>query len=288
MPEVTLDEIVALCKRRQLHLPGVRDLRRFRQHLQRALRRPAQEQRQKRVVALDAAGARRHRGAGLGDHPKPQGLGGVRALSPASRTPSSSASGSASSAFVRMTSASSSSAQRTAPRARFAAPSAAADFSEPRQFNLMFQTYRVRRSRSGRVDGPICGPRRRRASSSTSRTSCSSPARSRLSGSPRSASPSATKSPPRRIRLSHPRVRADGNGILLQAGGATWNGTTTGSPSDFNWYTALRHPARQPAPAPARRRRARALQPHVSRRGIQLPDGLGRVRGNRAPEATTT
>ena len=60
------------------HLPGVRDLRRDRQHLRlRALRRPAEEQRRERLVEGDDPGARRHRGARLRDHPAPAHVGGL-------------------------------------------------------------------------------------------------------------------------------------------------------------------------------------------------------------------
>ena len=74
-----MDKIVSLCKRRGLRLPEQRDLRRDRVELRlRALRRAAQEQRQGAVVAGDAPGARRHRRAGLGDHPAPAHVGGQR------------------------------------------------------------------------------------------------------------------------------------------------------------------------------------------------------------------
>ena len=60
-------------------LPRLRDLRRHRQHVRlRALRRPAQAQRHRRVVEGDDPGARRHRRAGLGDHPAPAHVGGLR------------------------------------------------------------------------------------------------------------------------------------------------------------------------------------------------------------------
>ena len=62
----------------RLRLPLLGDLRRPRLDLRlRPLRRAAQEQRQGRVVAGDAAGARRHRRARLGDPPAPAGLGGL-------------------------------------------------------------------------------------------------------------------------------------------------------------------------------------------------------------------
>ena len=63
----------------RLRLPELGDLRRRRLDLRlRSLRRPAEEQRQGRVVACDAARARRHRRAGLGDPPAPAHLGGLR------------------------------------------------------------------------------------------------------------------------------------------------------------------------------------------------------------------
>ena len=67
------------------------------------------------------------------------------------------------------------------------------DLTEPRQFNLMFSHADRRRSRRP-ARTRTCGPRPRRASSSTSRTSPRSRAASRRSGSRRSARRSATRS----------------------------------------------------------------------------------------------
>ena len=63
----------------RLRVPQLGDLRWRRIDLRlRPLRRAAQAERQEPVVARDAPGARRHRRAGLGDHPAPAGLGGQR------------------------------------------------------------------------------------------------------------------------------------------------------------------------------------------------------------------
>ena len=63
----------------RLHLPLLGDLRRRRLDLRlRALRGAAEEQRQGRVVARDAPGARRHRRARLGDPAAPARVGGLR------------------------------------------------------------------------------------------------------------------------------------------------------------------------------------------------------------------
>ena len=76
----------------RLRVPLLGDLRRRRLDLRlRPLRRAAEEQRQERVVARDAAGARRHRGDRLGDPPAPARVGGLgpprRLHRPARRLP---------------------------------------------------------------------------------------------------------------------------------------------------------------------------------------------------------
>ena len=63
----------------RLRVPVVGDLRRARVVLRlRPLRRAAQGQRQAALAVGDGAGARRHRRARLLDHPPPPGLGGIR------------------------------------------------------------------------------------------------------------------------------------------------------------------------------------------------------------------
>ena len=110
------------------------------------------------------------------------------------------------------------------------------DLTEPRQFNLMFETHvgpvagRARRS-------PTCARRLRRASSSTSRTSSSSRARSRRSGSPRSASRSATRSPPA-TSSSAPASSSRWRWSTSSRPTRPSAGTSTGS-SARRWYTEL-------------------------------------------------
>ena len=94
MPDdvVTMDKIVVALQAARHHLPRLRDLRRDRQHLRlRALRRPAEAQRRRRVVAGDDRRPRRHRRARLGDHPAPAHVGGLgpprRLHRPARRLP---------------------------------------------------------------------------------------------------------------------------------------------------------------------------------------------------------
>ena len=101
---------------------------------------------------------------------------------------------SASSAGARTTCARRSKPKAATPSAELRCPECGGELTEPRQFNLMFETHVG--PVAARAPRSTCARRRRRASSSTSRTCSASPARSRRSGSPRSASPSATRSRP--------------------------------------------------------------------------------------------
>ena len=63
----------------------------------------------------------------------------------------------------------------------------------------------------------------------------------------------------RQLRLPDARVRADGDGVLRARPTRPRSGTSTGSSERMRWYTEPRHPARPPAPARPRRRRALPL-----------------------------
>ena len=139
-----MDKIVSLCQAARLRLPVVGDLRRARLVVRlRPLRRPAEGQHQAALALGDGAGARRHRRARLVDHPPPAGLGGVgprrRLHRPARRLQVS-----ASSASAPITSTESQCGQRPSKRP---GETSDCDLTEARQFNLMFETTRRRRSR---------------------------------------------------------------------------------------------------------------------------------------------
>ena len=175
----------------RLHLPLLGDLRRGRLDLRlRPLRRAAEEQRQGRVVAVDAAGARRHRRDRLGDHPAPAGVGGVgaprRVHRPAGRLQDLQA------ALSRRQ------ARGLAVRAEAVqAPGRGTRLRAHRGARVQPHVRDPRRARCAtRPRSPTCAPRPRRGSSSTSRTCSSSRASSRRSGSRRSASRFATRSRP--------------------------------------------------------------------------------------------
>ena len=100
-------------------------------------------------------------------------------------------------------------------------------FTEPRSSTPDVQDP-PRPGRERRRRSPTCARRPRRASSSTSRT-CRRPSRKK----PPFGIAQIGKSLPQRdharqLHLPHPRVRADGDGVLRQAGRATRSGTSTG------------------------------------------------------------
>ena len=155
------------------------------------------------------------------------------------------------------------------------------ELTEPRQFNLMFETYvgpvQERAPRS------TCAPRPRRASSSTSRTCSSSRARSRRSASPRSASRSATRSRP-------------ATSSSARASSSRWRWSSScRPPRREQWYELLDGRARcagtpTSASAPDHLR----LRPHGAdelshyssgdqRRRVPVPDRLVGARGDRQP-----
>ena len=84
------------------------------------------------------------------------------------------------------------------------------------------------------------------------------------------------------LHLPHARVRADGDGVLRPARrrGAVVRLLARRAPRAG---TGARHPARPPAPARARRRRAVALLERDLRRRVPVPDGLVGARGHRQP-----
>ena len=93
-------------------------------------------------------------------------------------------------------------------------PSCGGDLTEPREFNLMFETYHRRAQRRGKARRSSA-PRPPRASSSTSRTSCDT---TRVQGALRHR-PDRQELPQRdhaaELHLPLARVRADGDRVLL-------------------------------------------------------------------------
>ena len=180
------------CPAARVRLPVLRDLRRPRLDLRlRPLRRPDEEQhpgsagsrRWCRTATTSSRSTRRSSST--------RRSGRHRATSAASPTRSSTA------APASCASAPTSWRTRNCGRKPSKRPGETpeCDLTEPRQFNLMFETHRRRACRR-RARVRTCAPRPRRASSSTSRTCSRSRGASRRSASPRSASRSATRSRP--------------------------------------------------------------------------------------------
>ena len=135
-----------------------------------------------------------------------------------------------------------------------------------------------RPGRGRRRTSPICGPRRRRASSSTSRTCWTRCGGSCRSASRRSASRSATRSR-RELHLPRPRVRADGDRVLRPARHRRRVVRLTGSRSARRWYTTTRHRGRRTCACASTRGRAVALLASARRHRVPLPVGWGELEG---------
>ena len=197
----------------RVRLPVVRHLRRPRLVVRlRPLRRPPERQRQGRMAALADPGARGRRCPRLGDHPQPARSGSPPGTSPDSRIRSSTA--------ERASCASAPTSSSRAPAASgprsTLARSPDCDLTEPREFNLMFETFvgpvREDASRAYLASRDGAGHLRQlqerhlvdaRQAAVRHRTD-------------RQELPQRDHA--RQLPLPHARVRADGDGVLRPAG----------------------------------------------------------------------
>ena len=175
----------------RVRLPVLGDLRRPRLDLRlRPLRRADEEPHPLALAAGDGAGARRHRRDRLGGDPQPVGLGGVgprrRLQRPARRLP-----------HVQAPLPRRPARGRAMRQEAVEAPGRVLRVRPHRAAPVQPDVPDAGRRDGGRIARPPTSARRpRRASSSTSRTCCSSRGASRRSASRRSASRSATRSRP--------------------------------------------------------------------------------------------
>ena len=88
---------------------------------------------------------------------------------------------------------------------------------------------------------------------------------------------------PGQLHLPHARVRADGDGVLRAARRGAAVVRALARSERVRWYVRPRHPPRPPATARARRRRALPLLERHERRRVPVPDRLVRARGHRQP-----
>ena len=213
----------------RLRLPLLGDLRRPRLDLRlRPLRRAAQEQRQGRVVAGDAAGARRHRRARLGDPPAPAGLGGLgppRGLHrPARPVPRQ-----VQEALARGPPARGGRSRRRRPERRAALPGVRrrALRAAPVQPDVRDPRRPGRRRGLGGLPAAGDGPGHLHQLQERARLR---PQEAALRHRPdRQVLPQ--RDHPRQLHLPHPRVRADGDGVLRPARPTPSAGTGAGSRS---------------------------------------------------------
>ena len=161
-------------------------------------------------------------------------------------------------------------ARTAAPRTR--SPRPASSTSCSRRMSARSRTRR--RSRT-------CARRPRRASSSTSRTcrrrTQEAAVRNRAD---RQVVPQRDHAG--QLHLPHPRVRADGDGVLRPARrGTKW--FEYWCAERFKLVRRPRDPRRRAAPPASRSRRALALLGWYLRHRVPVPVGLGRARGHRQP-----
>ena len=265
-------------------LPGLGDLRRHRQHLRlRPLRRPVEEQRGQRLVEGDDPGARRHRGARLGDHPAPAHLGGVgapgRLQRPARPVPRQ-----VQAALPRGPPA------RGGRGARRGSGQAGLPGMRGRAHRApAFQPHVRDDDRPGEGGGLHRLPAARDGPGHLPRLQDHAPVRAQeaaLRHRPdRQVLPQRDHA--RQLHLPHARVRADGDGVLRAAGRGREVAPALDGAAD-GVVRLARRGSRQAAPAPARPRRAVALQLRHERHRVPLPDRLVRAGGDRQPRATST
>ena len=264
----------------RLRLPVLGDLRRDRLHLRlRPLRGPAEDQREERVVALDAAGTRRHRRPRLGDHPEPQGLGSVRPPRRVHR-PAGPVPRQVQAALAGGPPARGRGGRRRRPRRRDQVPRVRR--RPERAAQLQPDVRDARRPGRGRGLGGLPPP----GDGAGHLHQLQERARLRPQEAAVRDRPGRQVLPqrdhPRQLHLPHPRVRADGDGVLRPA-----RRSRPLVPRVDRDPRALVHrprPAsRPPADPPARPGRALALLVGDERRRVPLPDRLVGARGDRQP-----
>ena len=229
-------------------------------------------------MAGDDPGARRHRRARLGDHPEPEGLGGVGAPRRLHRS-------------ARPVPRRVQEALARGPPARGAARGRGRRGRDPlpavrrralRAAPVQPDVRDLRRSRARRVEQGVPAPRDRAGDLHQ--------LQERPQLRPQEAAvrdrPDRQVVPQRdhagQLHLPDARVRADGDGVLRAAG----RGRPVARPLDGGADALVhrpRHPARPAPPARARRRRALPLLERHLRHRVPLPDGLVRARGDRQP-----
>jgi hypothetical protein len=262
------------------HLPLVGDLRRvpFDVGL-RAARRGAQGERQAAVVAFDGAAARRHRRSRRVDPHAPQGLGGVRAPRELRR---------------------SAGRVRRVPQARTCRPPPRGIGGElPRRGRLPVvwrQAHGPEELQPDVQDLRGAGGGRQRCGLAASRDGAGDvrrlpddPALEPPEGALRDRADGQVvpqRDHARQLHLPHPRVRADGDGVLRRARHRRGVAPVLDRRADGLVHRP-RDPAREPAAARARPRGDVALRQAHRRHRVLLPrrlDGVVRARGARQPD----
>ena len=260
----------------RIRVPLVRDLRRPRLVLRlRPLRRPAEGQHQAALALGDGAGARRHRRAGLVDHPPPAGLGGIRPRRRIHR----------SARRLQVL-------QEALPRrsSRGVAVRPASEQAARRDVRLRphrgapLQPHVRDARRRARGDGRPGVPAPRDGAGHLHQLQERRPDRAPQAAVRHRADRQVV---PQRdhagqLHLPHARVRADGDGVLRPAGRGRRVVPLLGAGA-LRLAPPLRPPREPPPHPPARRRRALPLLERDERHRVPVPDRLVGARGRGEP-----
>ena len=233
-----MDKLVSLVQAARLRLPVLRDLRR---HSARCwdygpLGVELKQQRQGPLVARDGARARRHRGPRRRDPHAPARLGGLRPRRGLHRSAGGlqDVQGALPRRQARRRALPAEAAQDARRACRVRAHRAAPVQPDVQDVHGA--------GRGGRGASSTCGPRRRRASTSTSRTCCTSSRQKVPFGIAQIGKAFRNEITPGQLHLPHARVRADGDAVLRQARHRRRSGSSTGASERMEWYHDARHP----------------------------------------------
>ena len=286
-PPSTLDTVVSLCKRRGLRLPVRRDLRRHPLGLGlRPARRRAEGEHQAAVVAARWSPSATTWSASTprsSCRPGPGRPAATWRRSPtrwSSASPATSASGRTTSRRSTPASTTSPTPTRSTSTSRCPAPTAATahTWTEPRQFNMMLKTYLgVDR---GRVGAALPAPRDRAGHLPQLRQHRHQRADEAAVRHRPDGQVVPQRDHARQLHLPHPRVRADGDGVLRQAR----RGRGVAPVLDRRAHPLVhrpRHQPRQPAALRAPAGEAQPLRQADRRHRVPLRLLRARVRGAR-------
>ena len=263
-----MEKVVRLCRHPGLHLPLGRDLRRLPLHLRlRPARGQHAAQREERLVARHGPAARR-RGRARRRHPGPAGrVGGLGPPGHLHRPP-----GRLQNCHERW----------RADKIEGVCPNCGStDLTEARAFNLMFKTHAGPVEDEGHV--AYLRPETAQGMFINFANVLSTTRKKPPFGIAQVGKSFRNEITPQNfVFRTREFEQMEMEYFVPPAESQKWFDVLA-RPSAWSWYRRPRHPRGQAPPAPPRAERAVALLTRHGRRGVPLPLGLGRARGDRQP-----